>query len=675
MEGFTRIPIAATVAVWLLAALALILIAVALNRTIQRRTREFERARMLARALPNMVWSATAEGAIDYCNRRFTQYTGVTSTALAAGGLEPLLDPADRAATLAAWHAAVGAGTSFRAETRLRRVDGTERWHLMLAEPARDASGVIVRWVASCTDIQDQKDAERVLTVLAEVTHVLSASLDPIDVARALADLVAPREIAYCEIHLYDADGTLIPAARAGDDAVLDKDKRARARRAQQAGATLLTRELSVVPIGLADDVLGWLVCCSVADEMRALVPELASRLGAAISNANAYAREHRVASTFQRAALSEDVPDVPGLRFSALYHAAQAEASVGGDWYDAFRLPDGRLVLSVGDVAGSGLEAAVTMASVRQSIRTAALINPNPAAVLDAVDRIVRAMRHGRFVTAFVAVYDPVCAELVFANAGHPPPLMRDRGGSVVELAHGDLPLGLRQSDDNEPSAAPVEPGSLLVVYTDGLTEFERDPETAHQRLLAAVGRCGGAETDLARSVFSAVSEGRPTHDDVAILIVSFGPALTEIGGERGASRWVFDAADPADAAAARHAYIARLRAVGFSRDELHAAELVFGELIGNAYRHARGAVEVMLDVSGTVAVLHVLDAGDGFEFRPRLPADPLSERGRGLFLVKTFADEFSMERRRSGGSHARAVLLGSTRVRATSAMTRSAL
>jgi Stage II sporulation protein E (SpoIIE)/Plasmid pRiA4b ORF-3-like protein len=100
--------------------------------------------------------------------------------------------------------------------------------------------------------------------------------------------------------------------------------------------------------------------------------------------------------------------------------------------------LPDGRVVLSIGDVAGSGLEAAVTMASVRQSIRTAALINPDPVRVLDAVDRIVRAMTHDRFVTAWVAVFDPVCCELVFANAGHPPPLVRYAGGSIAELAYG---------------------------------------------------------------------------------------------------------------------------------------------------------------------------------------------------------------------------------------------
>jgi hypothetical protein len=264
------------------------------------------------------------------------------------------------------------------------------------------------------------------------------------------------------------------------------------------------------------------------------------------------------------------------------LYHAAQSEASVGGDWYDAFRLPDGRVVLSVGDVAGSGLEAAVTMASVRQSIRTAVLINPDPAAVLDAVDRIVRAMGHVRFVTAFVGVFDPVCGELVFANAGHPPPLLRHAGGSVVELTHGDLPLGLRQPSEEERTVASIEPGSLLVAYTDGLIEFERDPETAQARLLDIVRRVGADDPDIAQHVFRAVSEGRPTSDDVAILTVWFGPALTEIGGELGASQWTFDVVDEERSGAVRREYVARLRDAGLSRRELHAAELVFGELIG---------------------------------------------------------------------------------------------
>ncbi len=419
------------------------------NRRKVPRGRVDHEARHLIGAVPHMVWTARPDGTVDNCNARFTDYTGLTATALSAAGMKGLFEPLDRDHTLAGWHAAISAGTPFRAEARLRRADGEHRWHLLLAEPTRDrAGGTILRWVGSCTDIQDQKDAERVLTVLAEVTQVLSASLDPYTIAQALTQLVAPSEVGFCDVQLHDAELGLVSVARSGNPAALDATTAARIARVQLAGATVLTRALSIVPFGMGEEVLGWLVACDVRDELRGLVPELASRLGAAIANANAFAREHRVATTFQRAALSQDVPDVPGLRFSVLYPCRhKLRRSVGGDWYDAFRLPDGHIVLSVGDVAGSGLEAAVTMASVRQSIRTAVLINPNPEAVLEAVDRIVRAMGHVRFVTAFVAVVDPVDGELAYANAGHPPPLLRDPAGGIIELTRGDLPLGLRQS------------------------------------------------------------------------------------------------------------------------------------------------------------------------------------------------------------------------------------
>jgi serine/threonine-protein kinase RsbW len=232
-----------------------------------------------------------------------------------------------------------------------------------------------------------------------------------------------------------------------------------------------------------------------------------------------------------------------------------------------------------------------------------------------------------------------------------------------------------LRQTGSVDSGALTIAPGSLLVAYTDGLSEFDRDPEGAYARFYAAVEKLPADADNVAQQLFAAVAQGRPALDDVAVLAVSFGPTLLEIGGERGASRWTFNAGDAERAAAARREYLERLRAAGLNREELHSAELVFGELVGNAYRHARGAVEIVLDVSGTVAVLHVLDSGPGFELRPRLPLDVMSERGRGLYLVKAFADEFSMQRRRTGGSHARAVLFGNTRLRTAAAMTRTTL
>ena len=151
------------------------------------RGRADDATRRFIGAVPHMVWTAQPDGTVDNCNLRFTGYTGLTAAALTAAGMKSLFEPLDRDHTLAAWHAAIGAGTPFRAETRLRRADGEHRWHLLLAEPTRNPNGTILRWVGSCTDIQDQKNAERVLTVLAEVTQVLSASLDPYAIADALA--------------------------------------------------------------------------------------------------------------------------------------------------------------------------------------------------------------------------------------------------------------------------------------------------------------------------------------------------------------------------------------------------------------------------------------------------------------------------------------------------------
>jgi serine phosphatase RsbU (regulator of sigma subunit) len=194
----------------------------------------------------------------------------------------------------------------------------------------------------------------------------------------------------------------------------------------------------------------------------------------------------------------------------------------VGGDWYDVFPLPDGRILLSIGDVAGSGLHAAVIMASIRQSIRTAALINPEPLSILDAGDRIVRSVEHDQFVTAFIGILDPVFGELAYACAGHPSPLLRRADGTVEAISRGDLPLGLRQADCGESFVIKLEPGSLLTFYTDGLTEFEHDLIAGEKKLTDALRELSNSRHP-AQDLYQSVLGGQPRHDDVAILIVTF--------------------------------------------------------------------------------------------------------------------------------------------------------
>ena len=668
--------------------------------------RDTQSFRVIADAVPQMMWSALPDGWIDWYNARWYEYTGQTPDEAAGWGWRAVHHPDDLADAMSAWRVSIATGEPFEMEFRLRRADGAFRWFLTRAMPLRDPSGAVVRWYGTNTDIDAEHGARARERFFSQLGTELAGALSLDQTLRVITRRIVPEFADWAVVNLLDEQGDVRLAAAYHRDAAmraqLDAVRgRSYANPPARTGTTDVLRSgRPLVFESVADELRYEAVDAEVRDAFarighdsalivplfshgrivgtlnavmrgsgrafsRADVPffeELGRRIAPAIGNAAAYERERRVATTFQQAALVPSLPAVPGMTFHAMYQAAMLEATVGGDWYDAFRLPDGRVVVSVGDVAGKGLDAAVAMASVRQSIRTAALINPEPVAVLNAVDRIVRAMGQAPFVTAFVGVIDPVCFELVYASAGHPPPLVRGPDGTVRALRETDLPLGIRQRSERGGSAIGVEPGSLLLCYTDGLTEFDRDPVLGESHVVAALQHARG---DVASDVYAAVAAGLPAHDDVAILAVGFERPLTELDGALRASEWEFGASDPAGAGRARDDYVRALRAAGLGAEEIFSAELVFGELIGNVVRYAPGRIRALLDVSGEAAVLHVIDAGHGFEFRPRLPADILSERGRGLFLVTAFAEELSVERRRGGGSHARAVLSGRTRNR----------
>jgi serine phosphatase RsbU (regulator of sigma subunit)/anti-sigma regulatory factor (Ser/Thr protein kinase) len=374
--------------------------------------------------------------------------------------------------------------------------------------------------------------------------------------------------------------------------------------------------------------------------------------------------REHRASAAFQHAALPSRLPLLPGLQFSAVYRAAKTEALVGGDWYDAFRLDDGRIVLSIGDVMGNGLLAAVMMGAVRQSLRGAAQILAEPVAILNAADRALRSEDPDAIVTAFVAILDPVSLVLTYASAGHPPPLLRTATGEIIGLGGSGLPLGLR-SIQNYPPEPPrtilVDESSLIVMFTDGLIESTRDISSGEGRVHDAL-----LEDDVwnAANPAEAIADlvlADDIVDDVAVLTIRIECALLSITrpipGDRDA-RWRF-AVDNADAAErARHAIIAVLKRYRASAQDTATTELIFSELIANVVRQGGADVEFALDLSAERAVLHALDRGPGYTYLPRLPEDSLNDSGRGLFIVRSSTHDLTVTRRADGGSHARAVL-----------------
>jgi chemotaxis family two-component system sensor kinase Cph1 len=181
--------------------------------------------------------------------------------------------------------------------------------------------------------------------------------------------------------------------------------------------------------------------------------------------------QEHTaIAESLQRTVVLEEAPSVEGHDVLARYRPAKG-SQLGGDWWDAFHLPDGRFAVSVGDVAGHGVTAATAMAQIRTALRAYMFDGHTPAACLDRLDGLVQSLLPGQTATAVVAVLDPRTGEVELANAGHPPLLLLS-GGEVSVLPHAGRPLlgvahGAARTDRLTLAA-----GDILLAYTDGLVE-----------------------------------------------------------------------------------------------------------------------------------------------------------------------------------------------------------
>ena len=233
------------------------------------------------------------------------------------------------------------------------------------------------------------------------------------------------------------------------------------------------------------------------------------------------YENEKRIADALQEAFLQKALPFTPGVGLHATYVPASAEAQVGGDWYDAFELPDKRIMFSIGDVAGHGLDAAVMMNRARQAIVSAALHENDPAVVLQRANRSLL-LQDSRMVTAICGYIDPVTREITYATAGHPPPVMARVGSEPRFLDHEGLPLGIVPDPKYRSFTAIAERGAMMILYTDGVLEHKRDIVAGQARLLEAA-RVAVGDADPALAIRRHVFESSEPTDDVAILTISF--------------------------------------------------------------------------------------------------------------------------------------------------------
>ena len=257
-------------------------------------------------------------------------------------------------------------------------------------------------------------------------------------------------------------------------------------------------RSLLGVPLIVEGDLIGVLHVGSLhprtfGQRDLAVLQVAAARAAPGIERArlnSALEHEHRVASLLQRSLLPKRLPEVVGMAAAARYLPASDE--VGGDWYDVFELPRGRLGIAIGDVVGHGLRAATLMGQLRTALHAYAIEDIGPAATLERVDRFIQAIPDDAMATAAYAVLDPVDGQVRIASAGHLPPLVvGPHGGRIVDVKPatplGAFPYGAYHEHELELTA-----GETLVLYTDGLIERPEIPlEHSIDEFVAATRSC----------------------------------------------------------------------------------------------------------------------------------------------------------------------------------------
>jgi signal transduction histidine kinase/serine phosphatase RsbU (regulator of sigma subunit)/DNA-binding NarL/FixJ family response regulator len=395
------------------------------------------------------------------------------------------------------------------------------------------------------------------------------------------------------------------------------------------------------VPLG-ARDAAGELYAGRVEprpfkDEEVQLLQVAGERVAIAIEQSRVVERERRITETLQRSLLPERLPDLPGMDIAARYMPGSEGTNVGGDWYEVIPLADGRVALAIGDVAGRGEKATALTGQLRPMLRAYAIEHGDPTEVVGRLDQLVRGMGDDHFATLVYAVVDPRDWSVRVVNAAHLPPmaLRADGSAAYIELSRA-APLGMVTTSRPE-AEAKLEPGSALVLYSDGLIKRRERPLAAGLERLVAIGDAlpPGAEAEeiCARVTEELVDPG--VGDDVALLVARALPPADALE--------LSLAAEPGSLIVIRQALTRWLEAAGASAADVGTILLASGEAASNVVEHAYGPdggpIEVHAARERDEVVLRIRDRG---RWRPQRGED----HGRGAGLMEVLIDEMDIER-----------------------------
>ncbi len=405
-----------------------------------------------------------------------------------------------------------------------------------------------------------------------------------------------------------------------------------------------------ILPLIARGIMLGFFVCTRLPGYRRfdaydtELGMEFASRAAMFMDNAQRYSRERATALTLQRSMLPTGLSAPSSVEVKHRYLPGSQLIEIGGDWYESIALPGGRVALVVGDVAGHGVRAAVTMGRLRTAIHTLAMLELPPAETLQQLNELMQELgaREPHFATCVYAIYDAVSGKCELASAGHLPPLLVRPDGSTELLDISPAPpLGVG-SGPIQSRVVDIDDGSLLVLYTDGLVERRTEDIDVGLAKLRAIFGPGSADRpleDLCKATLAGVYADQQ-RDDIALLIAR----LRRISEDNFVT-WRLPA-ELTSAHRARTLIRRPMKRWGLT-ELIPAAELLASELVTNAVRYAQGQIGLRLILEGGL-VIEVLDDSAALP-RLRHPEDD-EERGRGLQVVSQVAQRWGARRAVSG-------------------------
>lgn len=434
-------------------------------------------------------------------------------------------------------------------------------------------------------------------------------------------------------------------------------------------GALYLGHRLSDQPYSTDDRRLLGSLASQVAPAMK--VAQLVREQQAEAKERERMDQELEVAALIQLTLLPKELPSIPGWKVDAFYRPARA---VGGDFYDFIDLGRGRLGVVIGDVTDKGVPAALVMASCRSMLRSSAPHHLSPSAVLKEVNEaIVKEIPPAMFVTCLYAIIDTAAGEVVFANAGHNLPYVRNSDG-VIELRATGMPLGLMPDMSYDDRVYRMEPEDVMVLTSDGITEAH-NPEGEMYGFGRLMGRVAkkAEHGDMVAAVVGDLEDWTgdeaEQEDDITLVVVTRTASAEDSAsafwsgpGEQLLTSFAVASEEGNEVTAIKKVAEA-IGSLGLEKIKLDRLKTAVGETVMNAIEHGneyRADLDVRVEVKVTDAAVRVRVTDQGGDKvipdaeTPDLEAKLAGEqnpRGWGLFLIEKMVDEVWTES--ENGSH----------------------